>query len=806
MSDNDDWRWINKALRKLLLRDLAAGVEVGLVTYSHTAAAQFPLTRVTERARPHLAVLVPDRYKLERGAAGACLLCGLTAALELLGPSKQDGRIVIITRGGAVSPREQLKVAEYAEYYQLRISSLLVTAASAPPQLAPYRHLASITGGRCSLAAGPGPVRRYRQISAALSAELEHGEVVIHETEVAGGATATTGQFVVDPGASQNVTFAIFVADSEDHFIRSVTFRQLDTGAVVGPCRALSTEHDTINMKTVSLGPRRAASALLTPGRWSYAVQWAGAGPEAAVVVTARPAPHSPRLRVTVWTEGGGAGGGAAVVTPRHPLSAHVMVERGGQPVLGAAVTLLVTLTSPHNSSTTQLPPLQLWDGGGGAADLVAEDGVYSRYLVRCPGPGLYTLGVAVAGAGGTVVAGAGQHPGQDCCGSSTLASRHSAPRTGAFSRLVAGAASVLVAEVAAGPGDRMPPARVGDLRAARLPSGGVRLVFTAPGGDWDQGRAQQWLVLRDTDRARLGAAWHQTQVLATLPARHEAGATVEEEVEVTLRGSDLYLAVVAVDAAGNAGPVSNIVQCADPRGPARTSPSTALAADSGTSGGEAGGGAWGLVLGLCCGLLLTSLCLVTAVFYFLRCSGPRQPVMVDIGVSEDVTEPDTASSCSEEIRGMTTEFPLLVGVAALHCPAPAPPTYWSASALLGEEEGGCSRPGTLTPIREEYLGHFSEAGEAELHQYTEISDPGLANLAYTSTPLRRPPPPPPPPPVADMAAMDSCSDSAASSGGGEEAGPAVFSLGVQTVAPSCLAAIRNTTQLAQQQKHSSLV
>merc|ERR1712020_464393 len=102
---------------------------------------------------------------------------------------------------------------------------------------------------------------------------------------------------------------------------------------------------------------------------------------------------------------------------------------------------------------------------------------------------------------------------------------------------------------------------------------------------------------------------------------------------------------------------------------------------------------------------------------------------MVDIGVSEDVTEPDTASSCSEEIRGMTTEFPLLVGVAALHCPAPPPPTYWSASALLGEEEGGCSRPGTLTPIREEYLGHFSEAGEAELHQYTEISDPGLANL-----------------------------------------------------------------------------
>ena len=33
-------------------------------------------------------------------------------------------------------------------------------------------------------------------------------------------------------------------------------------------------------------------------------------------------------------------------------------------------------------------------------------------------------------------------------------------------------------------------------------------------------------------------------------------------EEEVTLRGRDLYLGVVAVDAAGNAGQVSNIVQC----------------------------------------------------------------------------------------------------------------------------------------------------------------------------------------------------------------------------------------------------
>ena len=161
----------------------------------------------------------------------------------------------------------------------------------------------------------------------------------------------------------------------------------------------------------------------------------------------------------------------------------------------------------------------------------------------------------------------------------------------------------------------------------------------------------------------------------------------------------------------------------------------------------------------------------------------------------------------------MTSEFPLMLDVTGLgggtyH----ASPTYWSASQIMAEHEAR-SRPGTLTPITEEYLGHFTEFGasNSEYHDitgnndYHEISDPGLSNLAYNSTPIR-----PPLPPASNLAVMDSCSDSVDSGGAGLPE-PEMFSMGVQTVAPSCIAAIRQSSDLVSvnQQHHgkqSSLV
>merc|ERR1719419_11619 len=113
---------MNKALQKLLRYDLDDKTEVGLVTYSHTSKIEFNMTQLAG-VRQHLADILPDKYRLDRSRSESCLLCGVTNALEILGQHKQEGNIIILTRGDPVSEKEQSKLMEYVGYYQVAISS-----------------------------------------------------------------------------------------------------------------------------------------------------------------------------------------------------------------------------------------------------------------------------------------------------------------------------------------------------------------------------------------------------------------------------------------------------------------------------------------------------------------------------------------------------------------------------------------------------------------------------------------------------------------------------------------------------------
>ena len=115
------------------------------------------------------------------------------------------------------------------------------------------------------------------------------------------------------------------------------------------------------------------------------------------------------------------------------------------------------------------------------------------------------------------------------------------------------------------------------------------------------------------------------------------------------------------------------------------------------------------------------------------------------------------------------------------------------------------SRPGTLTPITEEYLAHFTEFGLEERGggEYFGTSDPGRANPAYTSTPRKSSGP--------GLALMESCSHSGDRTPEPPEPPPLpplpplpeMFSLGVQTMAPSCVATIRQSSDIVHQRQAS---
>ena len=73
MADNDDWKFINKAVQKLIRYDLPDSALLAVITFSNQSKLEVPLTRVGG-SRNHLADAIPDKYRLDKGEE-RCVLC-----------------------------------------------------------------------------------------------------------------------------------------------------------------------------------------------------------------------------------------------------------------------------------------------------------------------------------------------------------------------------------------------------------------------------------------------------------------------------------------------------------------------------------------------------------------------------------------------------------------------------------------------------------------------------------------------------------------------------------------------------------
>ena len=817
MADNDDWRWVNKALQKLLRYDLPDSAMVGLVTFSDVSKVEVEVTRLGEH-RSELADILPDKYRL--GGGQTCVVCGLTAALETLGRDKQGGHIVLITRAATLKERDERKMKEFFSYYQAKLSTVMISSSGVVRSPVIYDELARHTGGHCYLVSQIQQISRYREISKALSEVTEVSQVLLHEQLVSDSVSGevTEGDFLVDKEtAATNLTFAVFVRDEENHAMRSVSFTNLQTGQQFGPYTAVSSLQDNVNMKTFNYGLVSGAPPF-SRGSWRYHLQWVTQDREAAVTVTAGVSDRARGFNIRVWSS---ADRGDSVVTSHHPLSLHASVSLGGDPVLRAQVTATVTLLAQNASQPVEVASFQLLDNGNGDADVVRNDGVYSRYLVdyHQGSPGRYSVSVVVRNEEETAVVAHTQDylPRTQCCGSRTNVDLNSATKLGRFRRTSGRSLNINLAEVPNMAGsDLMPPGTILDLRVRRENSR-LSLNFTAPGDDYDHGRVSEYIVVSDQSRERLGRLWREEQILTRFSTPESAGEEVHHEIEFRRDFEDYYIGLVAVDENQNRGIISNIVNVRsfvgvgvtnvlDDDMKERSGLAQGVRRTSDTMDTESS-----LILALCGSFFLLALCLFGGVLYFLKCAKPRAPIMVDIGVSDDVTDPDNVSHCSSEIRNMTSEFPFL-DLAGLGRGYSVTPTYWSASQLLHEHEARqdhpiYSRPSTLTPIKEEYLNNFTEFGD-----YQEIPDSGLTNLAYTSTPLKSGRAITPSVQFSTNIAVvetltDTGSESVTSAAGSEgEERVERFSTGVQTLAPSCVARIRQSTDLVVHQRQSSLV
>ena len=120
MTDNDDWKYINKAAHKLIKYDLPDDTRLAVVSFTNESRVEAPLTML-RGSRGHLADIIPDKYRLGSEEA-RCVMGGVETALsQVLGEHKEGAQLIIVTRAGedSLDTSHMATLREYAEYYQV---------------------------------------------------------------------------------------------------------------------------------------------------------------------------------------------------------------------------------------------------------------------------------------------------------------------------------------------------------------------------------------------------------------------------------------------------------------------------------------------------------------------------------------------------------------------------------------------------------------------------------------------------------------------------------------------------------------
>ncbi|XP_058159207.1 calcium-activated chloride channel regulator 2 isoform X2 [Dasypus novemcinctus] len=183
-----------------------------------------------------------------------------------------------------------------------------------------------------------------------------------------------------------------------------------------------------------------------------------------------------------------------------HPVMIYANVRKGFYPILNATVTAMI------EAETGDPVTLRLFDDGAGA-DVIKNDGIYSRYFFSFAvngrhslkvhvyhSPSINTLAHSIPGSHAMYV------PGYITNGNIQM----NAPRKSkgnneeeekwGFTRIISGG-SFSVLGVPAGPHpDVFPPCKIIDLEAVKLEEE-VTLSWTAPGEDFDQGQAASYEI-----------------------------------------------------------------------------------------------------------------------------------------------------------------------------------------------------------------------------------------------------------------------------------------------------------------------
>ncbi|XP_057649825.1 calcium-activated chloride channel regulator 1-like [Chionomys nivalis] len=542
MIDDDRLNRLNQASKLFLLQTVEQGSWVGMVTFDSAAYVKSELKQIKSAA---------DRDLLTKNlptvpAGGTSICSGLQTAFTVIKKKyPTDGsEIVLLTDG------EDNSIGACFDLVK-KSGAIIHTVALGPAAAKELEQLSTMTGGLQTYASDQAQNNGLVDAFAALSSgngaasqrsiQLESRGASLQKDQWMNGSVivdSTVGKdtlFLVtwttqapqillwDPSGTKQGAFAVDTATKMAYF-------QVPGTAKVGHWKySLKASSQTLTLTVTS----RAASATVPP-------------------ITVTPVVNTNTANFP------------------SPVTVYATLRQGVSPILRASVTALIE--SVNGKTVT----LELLDNGAGA-DATKNDGVYSRFFTAFDTNGRYSIKIWALGGitadkqrtlpqNGVMYIDGWIENGEVKFNPPRPETNTVQDKQLCFTRTSSGG-SFMASNIPSTPiPDLFPPCRVTDLTASVQGHKLVNLTWTAPGDDYDHGRASKYIIRISTNITDLRDKFNtsvQVNTTNLIPKEANSEEVFEFELEGDSfgNGTDIFIAIQAVDKSNLKSEISNIAR-----------------------------------------------------------------------------------------------------------------------------------------------------------------------------------------------------------------------------------------------------
>ncbi|XP_069823732.1 calcium-activated chloride channel regulator 1-like [Dendropsophus ebraccatus] len=546
MADHERINRLYQASEVYIMQIVEAGSSVGIVTFSSDATIQSELVKIVDTfQREQLKQLLP------KAATGGTNICaGVRKGFEVnkkLDGSTYGTEIVLLTDG------EDTGISSCSE--ELRSSGAIIhTIALGPKADKGLEELASITGGLKIYASDS--IDANGLIYAFSGIISSSGDVIQQSLQIESSSTTIqpnkclTGKVTIDNTVGNDTFFLVtWTSVIPSIELKGPKGKQYQSGQFVSD--------------SFSKSARLSIPGTAERGDWEYNLcNTYSVEQVLGITVNSRAAdPDVPPITARTFMN-------ADTGSYPTPMTVFATLTKGLAPVLGANVTASI---EPQNGN---MITLQLLDNGAGA-DIIKNDGIYSKYLLDYNGNGRYNLKVRVESRGKATKASVPKSRALYLPGYIENGIWHTNPpkpkvtteelNLGSFSRIASGGAFI-VSNVPDGPlPDVFKPSKISDL-AADIENQQVILSWTATGDDADKGNASRYDLRMSLSGQELSVNFENGTAinissLTPSPAGSDELFSFSPQGIPIRNGTILYFALVAIDKVNLRSDPSNVAR-----------------------------------------------------------------------------------------------------------------------------------------------------------------------------------------------------------------------------------------------------